>query len=71
MTAENMQVMQKEMIKAGLIEEEMGEGSWLHVPFDASLIFDDRDQDDVWDDVLARTGVSALAFMMMGDLVKS
>lgn len=56
---------------AGQLEEEMGEGSWLHVPFDASLIFEDRDQDDVWDDVLARTGVSPLAFMMMGNLAKS
>ncbi len=56
---------------AGQLEEEMGEGSWLHVPFDPSLVFEDRDQDDAWDEVLARTGVSPLAFMMMGDLVKS
>jgi putative transcriptional regulator len=56
---------------AGQLEEEMEEGSWLHLPFDASLIFEDRDQDDVWEDALARIGVDPFAFLMMGGLVKS
>ncbi len=53
---------------AGQLEEEMEEGSWLYVPFDEALIFEDRDQDDAWEDVLARIGVDPFAFLMMASM---
>ena len=49
----------------GQLEEEIGEGSWLMLDFDESLVLQDRPE-LVWDAALARLGVDETTFMMMG-----